>query len=952
MPAQALKLDMRFLESTEDARRGGNILESVVRMAKWLGMSVIAEGVETREQADFLRSIGCSYVQGYLYARPMPSAEYEAFLREAGERRPERERAQIIPDAFSSGESLEKKREALLENLPCGAGIYEIQDGKIRATYLNRRYRAYLHRDIGDLNEAPIFDVVHPEDREKLRWAIQGILAQGRESAADIRIMDGKGDYIPFRIVGSAMEKNVERNAIYVTFTPISMEERTYAQMLPVALAAVIGASPDLAFVKDRDLRYVCCSGAFAQAAGLSDEREIVGKTDYDLLDVAYADRYRASDEELLRTGVARLNYEETLPTRDGSVRYASTSKYPLLDPGGGVIGIYGVSRDVTKARQTDSELELLTRSIPGGLATYACAPGGVRLQYFNDGFCAHFGFSRGAYDEEFARNPLRAVFEEDMPRLKAQLKALLETGTPMDLVYRAHVKGGGHKWISHKAVVAERTGEAVIVNAVLLDVTAQQEAVERLRISEEEHRLAVEHSGTILCRFSVKDNTVTLSPETAAKLRMPQRIRDVPYGPIQNGQISKDTASAYVAFYESILRGEETGVSVFRKMTAEGWRWFEAHFSTIFSGGSPVSAVISYIDVTERMERETVYKKWHQSLEEKDPAAYTLFRSNLNTDVSADVAEGSLLSFAFDPSVKRFNDRTAAYARQCVFEEDRARYIALLNSDALLANYYRGRRAHTLEYREIVPEGGVRWLRLTVELVEYPNSSDVGAYMMYENIDEDKRAELLTRERAETDALTGLLNRVTLAARTNALMEESSPGVCHALLMLDVDGFKQVNDVFGHGAGDRALIDISQALRGTLRRGDLLGRLGGDEFIVVLDDIPGDAAAADKAGRICDLVRKAFSAQVQISGSVGIALSPRDGTDFETLYRKADEALYHVKGTGKDNFAFYHSDMEAARIEPSAEPEAVRKRRALIAEDSSMNARAHGGGGNSPQTL
>ena len=77
VPAQVLKLDMKFLESSENKQRGCNIVESIVRMAKWLDMAVIAEGVETTEQADFLRSIGCDYIQGYLYAKPMPATDYE-----------------------------------------------------------------------------------------------------------------------------------------------------------------------------------------------------------------------------------------------------------------------------------------------------------------------------------------------------------------------------------------------------------------------------------------------------------------------------------------------------------------------------------------------------------------------------------------------------------------------------------------------------------------------------------------------------------------------------------------------------------------------------------------------------------------------------------------------------------------------------------------------------------
>ncbi|NLW70471.1 MAG: EAL domain-containing protein [Eubacteriaceae bacterium] len=84
VPAQVVKLDMRFLEGDDESQRGGNILESIVRMTKWLGITVLAEGVEEKNQADFLKSIGCTYVQGYLYARPMVASEYEALCGGAG----------------------------------------------------------------------------------------------------------------------------------------------------------------------------------------------------------------------------------------------------------------------------------------------------------------------------------------------------------------------------------------------------------------------------------------------------------------------------------------------------------------------------------------------------------------------------------------------------------------------------------------------------------------------------------------------------------------------------------------------------------------------------------------------------------------------------------------------------------------------------------------------------
>ena len=184
----------------------------------------------------------------------------------------------------------------------------------------------------------------------------------------------------------------------------------------------------------------------------------------------------------------------------------------------------------------------------------------------------------------------------------------------------------------------------------------------------------------------------------------------------------------------------------------------------------------------------------------------------------------------------------------------------------------------------------------------------------MYEDIDENKRKELRTRELAETDPLTGVLNRAAFAARTDQIIHSSKADAKHTLLMMDIDGFKLVNDAFGHEAGDRTLIDVANALRSVLRRDDIVGRLGGDEFVVFMNDIPSDAVAANKAKQICALMRKVYSLEVQTSGSVGIAMFPRDGSDFDTLYKKADSALYHVKGSGKDNYSFYHEKMEDER--------------------------------------
>ncbi len=731
--------------------------------------------------------------------------------------------------------------------------------------------------------------------------------------------------------------------------TVAQTDASSYLEALSTALSAFMRVCPDLIYIKDRDARYVCCSRAFAAFAGLADEEAVRGRSDYDLVEKSCADQYRAVDERVLRTGKPCLDYDEKLP--EGVARYAKTSKYPLMDGDGNVIGVYGVTRDVTEYRVAFERLKLLTDNIPGEIATYACTPDSLDLQYFNDGFCKLFGVTRAEYEKRSAVDPVSAVFQEDMPAVMAQIERIIRDGTPMDCLYRAHVEGGGYKWIRHKAVIAQRHGNAVIVNAMLIDVTEQQEATERLRVSEEEHRLAMIHSGNIICRYSIADGSISMSPEAAATFKIPQRLTDMPEEAIRLGMVAAESVDAYTAFFAALQRGSRDATVVFQLSTAAGWRWMEASASVIFSADDkPVSAVISFSDVTEQLEKEAVYKNWQQSLREKAPESYTMFRSNLSKDVSFDTAEGSLLSVKFSKKAATFSARTAEYMRQFVFEEDRERYAAALNPDTLLANYYRGKPTQTLEYREKLPEGGVRWLCLSIELLEYPGSTDVEAYLLYEDIDETKKAALREQARAQNDPLTGVFNRHTFIEKMDVFLAESAPETLHALLMLDLDGFKLINDSFGHETGDRTLIDAAQTLRSMIRHGDLVGRLGGDEFIVFLNDIQSRADAARKAKQVCNALRRAFSVEAQLSASVGVAVFPDDGEDFASLYHKADVALYHVKATGKDNYIFYDARMDGEKPQTTGAAEtadtldtltsalARPKHRMLIVEDNRAN--------------
>lgn len=172
------------------------------------------------------------------------------------------------------------------------------------------------------------------------------------------------------------------------------------------------------------------------------------------------------------------------------------------------------------------------------------------------------------------------------------------------------------------------------------------------------------------------------------------------------------------------------------------------------------------------------------------------------------------------------------------------------------------------------------------------------------------KKVEQAVHQKASYDYLTGLPNKFLFYDRLNlAIAQARRDGSIFAVMFLDLDGFKNINDGYGHAAGDKALLAVSSRLRECLREGDTLARIGGDEFIFLLPRVKNKWEAAIIAKKITTVVNKPFSIddnRYQLSVSVGIALYPEDGITSESLIHGADQAMYQIKHGEKNGYQFY----------------------------------------------
>lgn len=227
----------------------------------------------------------------------------------------------------------------------------------------------------------------------------------------------------------------------------------------------------------------------------------------------------------------------------------------------------------------------------------------------------------------------------------------------------------------------------------------------------------------------------------------------------------------------------------------------------------------------------------------------------------------------------------------------------------------------HVCAFRIIDRDGGIKWMEMKSSLITW--GGEAATLNFLSDITERKQKEEEIHQLAYYDDLTGLPNRLTFHEHIKrALNYPEQRGGTSAILFLDVDRFKDVNDMFGHAVGDLLLKAVAGRLRQTLRKtenaspraaqsSNCLARFGGDEFIILLTDItrPQDAVAV--AQRLMHTLSHPFvldEHKIRITVSIGISLYPMDGDDIDALVKKADVAMYHIKEGGGNNYCF-HSD-------------------------------------------
>lgn len=532
---------------------------------------------------------------------------------------------------------------------------------------------------------------------------------------------------------------------------------------------------------------------------------------------------------------------------------------------------------------------------------------------YYSEGWKAMLGYDAGEIGQtldEWQSRVHPADLQATLERVEEHLQG--RSGT-YRAEHRLRTRDGGYRWILSRGKVVERDadGNPLRMTGTHSDTTAQHEAEEELRASEATMRSLLAALGEGVVMRDIHGRVLLANAAAARALGLTEaEMTGSAQPPLPLHYLREDGSDCPVAelTVSRTLADGQTHSGVVGILRRDGSRaWILTRSEPVMSGLPPrqTGVVTSIADITRLRETEEELR--------------------LADKVFAHSVEAIVITGA-DLKILRVNPAFTTVTGYAP-EEVLGRTPHLMRSGRHDARFYRtmweavnqtgvwqGEIWNRRKDGKIFPE----WLSISAvrdqagRLTHY-----VGVFT---DITERKAHEARIAFLAHHDPLTALPNRALMVERLERrTLQSERDGSRFALLFLDVDHFKHINDSLGHDVGDKLLKEIAERLSLCVRTSDSVGRLGGDEFLILLADLADSADAANVAEKIIECMAPAFELdghRLSTAVSIGVAIYPGDGKVTQELMKNADTAMYHAKAGGRNTFRFFTEAMNAAAME------------------------------------
>jgi diguanylate cyclase (GGDEF)-like protein/PAS domain S-box-containing protein len=688
----------------------------------------------------------------------------------------------------------------------------------------------------------------------------------------------------------------------------IQLENEALARQLAASesrMRDAIDSSPDGIAVFDGDDRLVVCNAEYAAlyAPGLSPE-SLAGTPFRRIAEAAFdtaeaVPEGRARDRE----GWIRWRIEGHLSgggalrqfrTRDGRWMQGKSVRTPL----GGIVGVFTDISETKRAeaayRAVLAEENLIFDILPVGIAFVedrAIVRCNRRLERM-------LGYGPG----ELVGQPTRLLYRsaEAWDAVGKDTYGRLSEGGIVEYDVQLVRKDGSLTWCRSFGRAVDAGNPQASAIFAFADAQESRAAERALRDSEEMYRNLVETSNDLIWSLDLEGRWTYLNGAAVRR--------------IWGGEAAEMLGQPFHASLEGAVR--ERDCAVFGRVF-EGQPLHNYETRHLRRDGTPVD--LSYNAIPLRNPAGDIVGATGTARDVTDLrlAAAALFENVERLRLAVDAAdlyywEWGVQSDAFtwgcDPSgllgVLPEGGESGADIRKLIHPDDRARY------ESACVSMVETGEPHLCEFRIVARGGEVRWVAARGQLVYAADGAPERVIGVSQDVTERKRQEDEVRYLAYHDTLTGLPNRRLLDDRLRqAVFAAQRRAARMAVMAIDLDHFKSVNDTLGHKAGDAVLREVASRLTGCVRKADTLARQGGDEFVIVIPDLAHEADCVVVAEKILRTLGpeilvdgRAFS----IGASIGISLFPADAGDGETLLRNADAAMYRAKELGRNTYRFY----------------------------------------------
>jgi diguanylate cyclase (GGDEF)-like protein/PAS domain S-box-containing protein len=697
------------------------------------------------------------------------------------------------------------------------------------------------------------------------------------------------------------------KRGVVITHTDITRGKIAEAAITEARnlLLSIIDTVPMRVFWKDRNLRYLGCNTAFAKDAGMAHPQDVIGKDDYQMGWATQADLYRADDRAVMDSCLAKLSYDEPQTTPGGQTIWLRSSKAPLRNQDGEVSGLLGIYEDISaykeaelKLRESEEILSIITSSAQDAIIMLDAAG---HIAFWNQAAERIFGYAR---EEALGRNlhtlivPLH--YREAHRKAFTHFQHTGQGSAVGKTVELTGLRKDGSEFPLSLSLSAVRVKGAWHSIGLLRDITERKLASEALQVSEQRFRKLLQEIPSVAVQGYGPDGTTHYWNEASEWLygfseleAVGRNILDLIIPPPMHQAVREamaemfETGQPIPASELSLKRKDGSKVDV-----------FSSHAYVQVQGGVPEMFCVD-IDLTARKQAEE--------------------KLQLAASVFTHAREGIMITSA-DGTIMDVND---AFTQITSYGRDEV----LGQSPRLLSSGRQGKEFYADMWRQLIEEGqwfGEVWnrrkdgefyaVKQTISAVCDAQGNIRNFVALLSDITQIKEHEQRLEHIAHYDALTSLPNRVLLADRLHQGMVHAQRHT-HSLAVafLDLDGFKAINDRHGHEAGDQLLIAVATHMKQSLREGDTLARIGGDEFVAMLSDLTDIEASVPIITRI--LAAAAQPVQfgditLQVSASLGVTFYPRmEDIDADQLLRQADQAMYQAKLAGKNCYHFFDDE-------------------------------------------